>query len=142
MMPGQVRSHTDQSVNGFLDGLTIHVAAADHDVSIPSHQGCVNFSENEWHTAGCKNGDAVSDLCGVGSKTDIAFLGDDEALMFELGVDRLPYRFVQVVALVVTTQGADGEILIGGGRYATEGAGSGQAEIAFIECFRQLVLVL
>ena len=38
----------------------------------------------------------------------------------------------QVVALVVTTQGADGEILIGGGRYATEGAGSGEAEIAFM----------
>jgi RimJ/RimL family protein N-acetyltransferase len=40
--------------------------------------------------------------------------------------------FSQVVALVVTTQGADGEILIGGGRYATEGAGSGEAEIAFM----------
>ena len=40
--------------------------------------------------------------------------------------------FSQVVALVVTTQRADGEILIGGGRYATEGAGSGEAEIAFI----------
>ena len=37
--------------------------------------------------------------------------------------------FSQVVALVVTTQGADGEILIGGGRYATEAAGSGEAEI-------------
>ena len=35
--------------------------------------------------------------------------------------------FSQVVALVVTTQGADGEILIGGGRYATEGAGSGRS---------------
>ena len=40
--------------------------------------------------------------------------------------------FSQVVALVVTTQAADGEILIGGGRYATEGAGSGEAEIAFM----------
>src|SRR4029079_5026497 len=40
--------------------------------------------------------------------------------------------FSQVVALVVTTQGADGEILIGGGRYATEGAGSDEAEIAFM----------
>ena len=40
--------------------------------------------------------------------------------------------FSQVVALVVTTQGADGEILIGGGRYATEGARSGEAEIAFM----------
>lgn len=40
--------------------------------------------------------------------------------------------FSRVVALVVTTQGADGEILIGGGRYATEGAGSGEAEIAFM----------
>ena len=29
--------------------------------------------------------------------------------------------FSQVVALVVATQGADGEILIGGGRYAAEG---------------------
>jgi RimJ/RimL family protein N-acetyltransferase len=40
--------------------------------------------------------------------------------------------FSQVVALVVTTQGVDDEILIGGGRYATEGAVSDQAEIAFV----------
>ena len=40
--------------------------------------------------------------------------------------------FNQIVALVVTTQGVDGEILIGGGRYAFEGAGSNQAEIAFM----------
>jgi GNAT superfamily N-acetyltransferase len=40
--------------------------------------------------------------------------------------------FGQVVALVVATQRADGEILIGGGRYATEGAGSDRAEIAFV----------
>ena len=39
--------------------------------------------------------------------------------------------FSQVVALVVATQGADGEILIGGGRYAAEGA-DGEAEIAFV----------
>ena len=40
--------------------------------------------------------------------------------------------FSHVVALVVTTQVADGEILIGGGRYATEGSGSNRAEIAFM----------
>ncbi len=40
--------------------------------------------------------------------------------------------FSQVIALVVTTQGADGEILIGGGRYAIEETGSDQAEIAFM----------
>ena len=40
--------------------------------------------------------------------------------------------FKQVVALVATAHGADGEILIGGGRYATDGAGSDQAEIAFM----------
>lgn len=40
--------------------------------------------------------------------------------------------FSQVVALVVTTQGAGGEILIGGGRYAIDGVGSDQAEIAFM----------
>ena len=39
--------------------------------------------------------------------------------------------FGQVFVIVVTTQGADGEILIGGGRYATEGAGSGQAEMVW-----------
>jgi ribosomal protein S18 acetylase RimI-like enzyme len=38
--------------------------------------------------------------------------------------------FSQVVALVVATQGADGEILIGGGRYAAEG--EDRAEIAFV----------
>ena len=38
--------------------------------------------------------------------------------------------FNQVVALVVATQGADGEILIGGGRYAAEG--KDRAEIAFV----------
>jgi RimJ/RimL family protein N-acetyltransferase len=39
--------------------------------------------------------------------------------------------FSQVVALVVTKQGKDGEILIGGGRYAADDAGSAQAELAF-----------
>ena len=38
--------------------------------------------------------------------------------------------FNQVVALVVATQGADGEILIGGGRYAAEG--KDRADIAFV----------
>ena len=40
--------------------------------------------------------------------------------------------FNRIVALVVTTRGVGGEILIGGGRYAFEGAGSDQAEIAFM----------
>jgi RimJ/RimL family protein N-acetyltransferase len=40
--------------------------------------------------------------------------------------------FSQVVALVVTKQGKDGEILIGGGRYAADDAGSAQAELAFM----------
>ncbi|HEY8127266.1 MAG TPA: GNAT family N-acetyltransferase [Hyphomicrobium sp.] len=40
--------------------------------------------------------------------------------------------FSDVVALVVAIQTKDGETLIGGGRYATENAGSGQAEIAFM----------
>ena len=40
--------------------------------------------------------------------------------------------FNQVVALVVTKQGKDGEILIGGGRYAADDAGSAQAELAFM----------
>ncbi len=40
--------------------------------------------------------------------------------------------FSDVVALVVAMQTKDGERLIGGGRYATENAGSGQAEIAFM----------
>jgi GNAT superfamily N-acetyltransferase len=39
--------------------------------------------------------------------------------------------FSQVVALVVTAQGRDGEILIGGGRYARDGMGSVGAELAF-----------
>ena len=39
--------------------------------------------------------------------------------------------FSQVVALVVTTQGEDGETLIGGGRYARDGMGSVGAELAF-----------
>ena len=40
--------------------------------------------------------------------------------------------FSQVVALVVTAQGRDGEILIGGGRYARDGMGSVSAELAFM----------
>jgi len=40
--------------------------------------------------------------------------------------------FSQVVALVVTKQGKDGEILICGGRYAADDAGSAQAELAFM----------
>lgn len=39
--------------------------------------------------------------------------------------------FSQVVALVVTAQGKNGEILIGGGRYARDGMGSVSAELAF-----------
>jgi len=39
--------------------------------------------------------------------------------------------FSQLVALVVTTQREDGEILIGGGRYARYGMGSASAELAF-----------
>jgi RimJ/RimL family protein N-acetyltransferase len=39
--------------------------------------------------------------------------------------------FNQVVALVVTAQGRDGDILIGGGRYARDGMGSDSAELAF-----------
>lgn len=39
--------------------------------------------------------------------------------------------FSQVVALVVTAHGKDGEILIGGGRYARDGMGSFSAELAF-----------
>jgi RimJ/RimL family protein N-acetyltransferase len=39
--------------------------------------------------------------------------------------------FSQVVALVVTTKGETGEILIGGGRYAVNDPASDEAEIAF-----------
>jgi GNAT superfamily N-acetyltransferase len=39
--------------------------------------------------------------------------------------------FSQVVALVVTAQGKDGEILIGGGRYARDSLDSVGAELAF-----------
>src|SRR5262249_758791 len=40
--------------------------------------------------------------------------------------------FSKVVALVVTTQSPKGELLIGGGRYAVEGPGASEAEIAFM----------
>lgn len=40
--------------------------------------------------------------------------------------------FSQVVALVVTAQGRDGDILIGGGRYARDDMGSVSAELAFM----------
>jgi len=40
--------------------------------------------------------------------------------------------FSKVVALVVTTQSSKGELLIGGGRYAVEGPGASEAEIAFV----------
>ena len=40
--------------------------------------------------------------------------------------------FSRVVALLVTKQGTEGEILIGGGRYAADSPGSSQAEIAFM----------
>src|SRR6516165_9943179 len=40
--------------------------------------------------------------------------------------------FSKVVALVVTTQSSKGELLIGGGRYAVEGPGASEAEIAFM----------
>jgi RimJ/RimL family protein N-acetyltransferase len=40
--------------------------------------------------------------------------------------------FNRVVALVVTKAGDDGEVLIGGGRYAVEDPSSGAAEIAFM----------
>ena len=37
-----------------------------------------------------------------------------------------------MVALLVTKQTDDGEVLMGGGRYATDTPSSGQAEIAFV----------
>ena len=40
--------------------------------------------------------------------------------------------FSRVVALLVTKQTDDGEVLMGGGRYATDTPSSGQAEIAFV----------
>ena len=40
--------------------------------------------------------------------------------------------FNKVVALVVTTQTAEGEVLIGGGRYAVDDPRSGNAEVAFM----------
>ena len=40
--------------------------------------------------------------------------------------------FNKTVALVVTTQTAEGEVLIGGGRYAVDDPGSGNAEVAFM----------
>jgi RimJ/RimL family protein N-acetyltransferase len=40
--------------------------------------------------------------------------------------------FNEVVALVATTQGRDGETLIGGGRYAVDRAGPVEAELAFM----------
>jgi RimJ/RimL family protein N-acetyltransferase len=40
--------------------------------------------------------------------------------------------FSQVVALVVTTQGKEGETLIGGGRFAFSGPSSQRAELAFL----------
>lgn len=40
--------------------------------------------------------------------------------------------FNRVVALVMTKATESGEVLIGGGRYATDGSASGAAEIAFV----------
>jgi RimJ/RimL family protein N-acetyltransferase len=40
--------------------------------------------------------------------------------------------FSQVVALLVTKQTGEGEVVMGGGRYATDNSVSGQAEIAFV----------
>jgi RimJ/RimL family protein N-acetyltransferase len=40
--------------------------------------------------------------------------------------------FSRVVALLVTKQTGDSEVLMGGGRYATDNPSSGQAEIAFV----------
>ena len=40
--------------------------------------------------------------------------------------------FSRVVALLVTKQTGEGEVLMGGGRYAADDRGSGQAEVAFV----------
>jgi RimJ/RimL family protein N-acetyltransferase len=40
--------------------------------------------------------------------------------------------FSRVVALLVTKQTGEGEVLMGGGRYAADNRGSGQAELAFV----------
>ena len=40
--------------------------------------------------------------------------------------------FSRMVALLVTKQTGEGEVVMGGGRYATDNSGSGQAEIAFV----------
>ena len=40
--------------------------------------------------------------------------------------------FSRVVALLVTKQTGEGEVLMGGGRYAADNRGSGKAELAFV----------
>ena len=40
--------------------------------------------------------------------------------------------FSRVVALLVTKQTGEGEVLMGGGRYAADSPGSGRAEVAFM----------
>ena len=40
--------------------------------------------------------------------------------------------FSRVVALLVTKETVEGEVLMGGGRYATDNPSSGQAEVAFV----------
>ena len=40
--------------------------------------------------------------------------------------------FSRVVALLVTKQTVEAEVLMGGGRYATDDPGSGRAEVAFV----------
>jgi RimJ/RimL family protein N-acetyltransferase len=40
--------------------------------------------------------------------------------------------FSRVVALLVTKQTGEGEVLMGGGRFAADDRGSGQAEVAFV----------
>jgi RimJ/RimL family protein N-acetyltransferase len=48
-------------------------------------------------------------------------------------LEQLTYvDFSNVVALVVTKTSADGELLIGGGRYALDGPGASDAELAFM----------
>jgi len=47
--------------HGVVSGLTINVAAADHDIRILSNTPSLYPPQDERHASGCKNSDAVPD---------------------------------------------------------------------------------
>jgi hypothetical protein len=100
-MSEDVSQNVHHLLGGIPNRLTINVTAADHDVSISSHESCLDFSQDKRHASRCKNGNTISDLSQRWRKTDIPSLGYDKTSIADLVVDCCPEKWMEDVAFVL-----------------------------------------